>query len=268
MKRTFAVFSILFLAISVLANGWSVTTHYYSIPKDRSTERIEQIFLLNGYMKMVNGNLTTIFNLEENQIIYINNVNRTYWKGDPSKFNTEVRTELEMMIEEKLYGIEKEQQEVMRAMYNEMIDASFPTTTPVEQRTKTFSAHKEKEGETISNYSATKYKILEEGLYLETLWVTKDLPISNDFNFIDLSHFLNQLASGAYATSFESSAQYFKLIEGGYPVKVQIQRGDGSVQISEVSNAERVNLTPRDFSVPKGYRPGSLSDVGVWDGYL
>lgn len=268
MKRTFAIALLLLTTLSMLANGWSITTNYYSIPRDKSSERVEQVFLLNGYMKMVNGNLTTVFNLEGNQIIYINSINKTYWKGDPAKFNAEVRAELEIMIEEKLYGIEKEQQVTMRAMYNEMIDASFPTKTPVDQRAKSFSALKEKEGETISDFSATKYKILEDGLYLETLWVTKDLPISNDFSFINLSYFLNQLASGAYATSFESSNEYFKLIEQGYPVKVQIQRSDGSVQISEVSNAERVSLTPADFSVPKGYRPGSLADVGVWDGYM
>ena len=268
MKRTLAVIALTIIANIALATGWRITTKYYSIPQNRASERTEEVFLLNGYMKMVNGNLTTIFNLEQNEIIYINNLNQTYWKGNPSRFNAEVRAELEIMVEEKLYGVEKEQQEAMRLMYKEMIDASFPTEGSVKQRAKSFSVHKEKEGETISGYSATKYKILEEGLYLETIWITKELPIANDFNFINLSQFLNQLASGAYAASFESSNEYFKLVNEGYPIKVQIQRGDGSLQISEVTSAEKINLTPADFSIPAGHTPSTLTDVGVWDGFL
>ena len=192
--------------------------------------------------------------------------NKTYWKGNPRRFNTEVRAELEAMIEDKLYGVEKEQQDAMREMYREMIDASFPEGTP-DVRSKSFSVRKESEGEKVSGFTAIKYLVTEEGLPLERIWISPELPIAKDFDFISLSHFLNQLAQGAYAVSFESSQEYFKLLEQGYPVKVEIDRAHGT-QISEVVSANRLPLKSSDFAIPSGFLPSTLTNVGVWDGFM
>lgn len=249
-----------------MANGWHITTRYYTQHEGTRNARVEEVYLFSGYMKMVTGELTTIFDIAKGEIIYINTSNKTYWKGNPRRFNTEVRAELEAMIEDKLYGVERDQQDAMRAMYREMIDASFPEGTP-EMRSKSFSVRKEGEGEKVSGFSATKYLILEDGLPLERIWISPELPIAKDFDFIGLSHFLNQLAQGAYAASFESSKEYFKLLEQGYPVKVEIDRAQ-STQISEVVSANRVPLKASDFAIPSGFLPGTLTSVGVWDGFL
>lgn len=267
MKKTLILLVLLTWSITILANGWHITTRYYHLPEGQKNSRTEEVYLYNGFMKMVNGNLTTVFDLSKGEIIYINTENKTYWKGNPKRFNTEVRAELEAQIEDKLYGVEKEQQEAMRAMYKEMLDASFPTETQSEEKAKNFTVRKEKEGDKVAGFNAVKYAISEEGLPLEKIWISPDLMISKDFDFISLSHFLNLLAQGAYAASFESSQEYFDLIEKGYPVKVEINRGVGT-QISEVVSAKSVTLNPADFSVPPGYSPSTLTSVGVWDGYM
>jgi hypothetical protein len=266
MKKITTSIILLTLALNLWANGWHITTRYYNLSDGIRNARIEEVYLFKGYMKMVNGSLTTIFDLAKGEIIYLNASNKTYWKGNPRRFNTEVRAELEAMIEDKLYGVEKDQREAMRAMYKEMINASFPEgeTTP---RAKTFTVRKERDGEKVSTFTATKYSILEEGLPLENIWISAELPIAKDFDFISLSHFLNLLASGAYAASFESSQEYFKLLEKGYPVKVEISRSSGT-QVSEVTSAKKVTLNQSDFSIPSGYLPSTLTSVGVWDGYL
>jgi hypothetical protein len=267
MRKIIAIILFVSLSMVVLANGWHITTRYYNLPEGQRNSRTEEVFLYKGFMKMVNGNLTTVFDLSKGEIIYINTENKTYWKGNPKRFNTEVRAELEAQIEDKLYGVEMEQQDAMRAMYKEMIDASFPDGTEPEIRAKNFVVRKEKEGENISGFNAVKYLVAEEGLPLEKIWISPDLMISKDFDFISLSHFLNLLAQGAYAASFESSQEYFKLLEQGYPVKVEISRASGS-QVSEVVSAKSVDLNSSDFSVPAGYSPSTLTSVGVWDGYM
>jgi hypothetical protein len=266
--RTIALILIFTLATYCLfANGWQTTTKYYSIPANSESERIEDIYLLNGYMKMVNGDLTTIFDLIKNEIIYINTLNRTYWKGNPKRFLTEIRAELEASIEEKIAKVDKEKQEEQRAMYKEMIEASFPSKNAAQGPTKSFFVRKDVDGEKISGFNTSKYSIIEDSMPLETVWIASELTISKDFDFFSLSQFLNQLAQGAYANSFESSPEYFKLLEKGYPVKVEIRRGDGSTEISEVTSAKRIKLNPSDFAVPSNYKPASLTHVGVWDGY-
>jgi hypothetical protein len=266
MKKIFTTMLLFNLALCTWANGWHISTRYYNQSEGVRNARVEEVYLFKGYMKMVNGSLTTVFDLAKGEIIYLNASNKTYWKGNPRRFNTEVRAELEASIEDKLHGVEKDQKEAMRAMYKEMIDASFPTSAST-ARARTFSVNKERDGEKVANYTTTKYRVLEDGLPLENIWISPDLQIAKDFDFISLSHFLNLLASGAYAASFESSQEYFKLLDKGYPVKVEITRASGT-QISEVINARKVNLSAADFSVPAGYLPSTLTSVGVWDGYM
>lgn len=267
MKKIFLIALMITATVGALANGWHITTRYYHLPQGQSESRTEEVFLYNGFMKMVNGKLTTVFDISKGEIIYINTENKTYWKGNPKRFNAEVRAELEAQIEEKLYGVEKEQQDAMRAMYKEMLDASFPTEIQSDIKTKSFMVRKEKEGEKVGSFNATKYAISEEGLPLEKIWISPDLLIAKDFDFISLSHFLNLLAQGAYSASFESSQEYFDLIEKGYPVKVEINRASGT-QVSEVVNAKKISLNDKDFGVPSGYTPSTLTIVGVWDGYM
>jgi hypothetical protein len=267
MKKIIALILLIGFSFGIFANGWHITTRYFNLPIGQSDSRTEEVYLYKGFMKMVNGNLTTVFDLSKGEIIYINTENKTYWKGNPKRFNTEVRAELEAQIEDKLYGVEKEQQDAMRAMYKEMIDASFPEGTQPDVRAKNFVVRKEKDGENISGFNAVRYLVTEEGLPLEKIWISPDLMVSKDFDFISLSHFLNLLAQGAYAASFESSQEYFKLLEQGYPVKVEINRASGT-QVSEVVSAKSVTLNASDFSVPAGYSPTTLTSVGVWDGYM
>ncbi|MDD2549168.1 MAG: DUF4412 domain-containing protein [Bacteroidales bacterium] len=265
-KGFISFFVLVLISLSTLANGWHITTRYYNSPADSLQQRVEHVYLYGYNMKMVSGDLSTVFSLDKNQLLYINHSNKTYWRGNPQRFVTEVKAELIASIDQKLEGVDADKQDELRAMYMEMIDASFSDRSVVP--TKNFLVQEMGEQQVVGNFLATKYQVFEEGFLLENIWIAKDLPIANDFDFISLSHFLNQLAQGAYADSFESSPEYFELLDRGYPVKVEIRRGDGSIQVSEVTSAKRVAITASDFSVPAGYSSGSLTTVGVWEGYI
>ena len=265
-KSLISLFTLAVISVSTLANGWHITTRYYSLPDNNHQQRVEHIYLYGNNMKMEAGDLSTIFLLDQNEILYTNHSNKTYWRGNPQRFVSEVRAELVASIDQKLIDVDEDKQEEVRAMYMEMIDASFTDKSVVPS--KIFSVKELSERQIIGGFSATKYEVSEEGFLLENIWIAKDLPISSDFDFISLNHFLNQLAQGAYADSFESSQEYFSILDRGYPVKVEIRRGDGSIQVSEVISANRVVLTGADFTVPAGYTSGSLATVGVWEGYL
>ncbi len=267
MKKIIIITLLQTLAIFIYSQGWHISTKYLSQPQDIASERIEEVYLYKDFMKMVSGNLATVFNLVSNEIIYINSQNRTYWRGNPQRFVKEIRAEFEASIEEKLLSVEPHKQEETRAMYMEMLESSFPTNPNRPSNPKSFAVQKVKDGERISGFTATKYSVMERGFLLETIWIAPELTIAKDFDFISLSHFLNQLAQGAYADSFESSQEYFKLLERGYPVRVEIRRGDGTTQISEVISAMRITLKASDFAIPQGYSSSSLVGVGIWDGH-
>ena len=265
-KNLISLFAMMIISISTFADGWHIAMRYYNLPSDKTQERVEHIYLYKNNMKMVSGDLSTIFNLNENQIIYVNHGNKTFWRGNPTMFVEEVREGLIASIDDKLKDVDQDKREEVRAMYLEMIDASFTDNSVVSS--KDFSVEELGEEQVIGGFLSRKFQVFEHGFLLENIWIAKDLPIANEFDFISLSHFLNQLAQGAYADSFESSPEYFELLSSGYPVKVEIRRGDGSIQVSEVITAKRETLTDIDFYVPEGYASGSLDTVGVWEGYM
>jgi len=248
------------------SDGWLITTRYYNALENPANARLEQVYLSGNFMKMVTGDLSTIFDIAKSEIIYINNSNQTYWKGNPERFNLEVKAELELMIEQKLYGLEHDQQQAMRAMYKEMLNASFPESGDAEVESRNFSVKKGQDGKVISGFKTIAYNVFEDGMPLESLWIATDLQIAKDFDFVNLSNFLNQMARGAYAASFESSKEYFDLLEIGYPVKVEMTKSDGYTYVSEVVEAKKIPIAASEFALPKGFSAGTLTDVGVWSG--
>lgn len=268
MKKLVSI-ALLFLAsCTTSTNSWEITTNYYSLPIEEYNQRTESTFLTDGYMKMENGYLTTIFNLKDNLLTYINMTNETYWQGTPTEFITEAREELAQIVETRLEMVAEHERELVRGMYMEMIDATFPLTPITNPEKREYTLKQIHEQDTISGYHTIKYEVFENALPLETVWIAKELQLTKDFNFQQLSQFLNQLAGGAYASSFESSSTYFKLLEKGYPVKVQIRRGDGSLNISEVTGVEKVSLSSQDFTAPQHFQKSSLSAIGIWEGFM
>lgn len=266
--KIIALFLMLLFAISSnAANGWHITTRYFNKNDNPASGRTEQIYLHNGLMKMIKGDLITIFDINNGEIIYINPVNKRFWRGKPSKFNAEVKAELEIMVEQKLMALNEAERDEMRSMYQEMLSATFSSIDEATVEQRNFTVSTGKGGEKVSGFSTVLYKVYEDGMPFENIWIAPELPISKDFDFISLSHFLNQLAGGSYAGSFENTNEYFNLIGKGYPVRIEIPRSDGTTQVSEVMEAKKVDLTSNDFTIPSGFTAGTLSDVGVWEGY-
>lgn len=268
MKRILFSLLIIIPFASFALGGWEIKTRYYNLYENPANARVETVSLANGYMRMDNGDLVTIFDIKKGEILYYNTANRTYWQGKPERFNAEVRAELEAMIEKELLGVEEDQREVMRKMYDEMLKSSFADVNNQDQFPRVFKVKSIGDGEKVSGFSTQAFRVFEDGQQLETIWIAAELPIANDFDFIGLSQFLNQLAKGAYAASFEASNEYFELLKKGYPVKVEMTKSDGYTYISDVAEAKKVKFSDSHFNIPKGFAAGSLTQVGVWQGYL
>jgi hypothetical protein len=269
MMKWIVIFFTLATTFGCSANeGWEIKTRYYNLYENPANARIETIYLMNGYMRMDNGDLITIFDLKKGEILYYNTSNKTYWQGKPERFNAEVKEELKVMIEKELLAVDEDKRDLTRKMYEEMLRSSFPEADDLEQAPRKFAVRKVGEGEMVSGYKTQTYNVLEDGQLLESLWVAPDLSIAIDFDFIGLSQFINQLARGAYAASFESSNEYFDLLKKGYPVRVEMVKADGYTYVSDVVQAKKMKFTELHFKAPKGYTASSLTQVGVWQGYL
>lgn len=267
MKTMIALLMLLTSGGLVAQEVWVLTTRYYNALENPANARLERVYLHKGFMKMVTGDLSTVMNIAKGEIIYINSSNLSYWQGTPQRFNREARAALEQMISEKLLDTPSNQQEQMRAMYDEMLNTWFSSDVESAPGARHFTVRRVRGGEIVSGFAAELYSVYEHGIELEKLWIAPALNIAKDFDFVSLSHFLNQLSGGAYSSSFENSMEYFNLITKGYPVRVQMVKADGMEYISEVVEAKRIPYSHNLFAIPSNHSPSTLSGVGVWDAF-
>jgi hypothetical protein len=152
-------------------------------------------------------------------------------------------------------------------MYEEMLRNTFTDDASLKTPPKNYSVKKLNVDQTVAGYKTDGYQVYEDVMPLETIWVAPGLKLTNDFDFRSFSNLLQGLVKGSYGSSFENNEQYFKLLQEGYPLKVEMHLGDGQNSVSEVVKVTKLNLVKADFSVPTGYTAGTLTDVGVWDAY-
>jgi hypothetical protein len=246
--------------------GWEIVTKYYNSSNTQGA-RSESVYIAIGFMKIVSGDISTVFDLEKQEIVYLNTKNKRFWQGNTVKFNEDIRADLRRKIDEVLQKTDKSQREGQKQMYEEMLRNTFSDESSTLSPSKTFSLKKLNVDQNVASYKTYGYQVYDNAMPLETIWVAPALKISNDFDFRNFSNLLHSLVKGSYGSSFESSEQYFKLLDEGYPLKVEMHLSDGQNSVSEVIKVTKLNLTKSDFSVPQGYTLGTLTDVGVWDAY-
>jgi len=247
--------------------GWEIVTRYYSSLENPQEARQEYVYISVGYMKIVSGEISTIFNLKKQEIVYLNTSNKKYWQGNSDKFNADIRVELRQKIDQELHRTDKNQQDNQKQMYEEMLRNTFTDESSAIASVKNYPVKRLNVDQTIAGYKSYAYQVLDDVMPLETVWIAPDLKIASEFDFRDFSKLLQKLVKGAYSSSFENSVQYFKLLDEGYPLKVEMRREDGQNSISEVIKVSKINLEESVFKVPQGYQLSSLTAVGVWDAY-
>jgi len=266
MVRTFLALIFTSICLNALA-GWEIVTKYYGSSENPKNARSEYVYISTGYMKIVSGDITTVFNLEKQEILYLNTKSKRFWQGNTVRFNEDIREELRRKIDETLQNSDLKQQESQKQMYEEMLRNTFTDESTTIAPAKNFTVKKIKADQTIAGQKTIGYQVYDEVMPLETIWVAPQLKISSEFDFRDFSNLLQKLVKGAYSLSFESSNQYFKILDEGYPLKVEMHLNNGQKSISEVVKVTKMVLGKINFSVPQGYTSGSLTDVGVWDAY-
>ena len=109
-------------------------------------------------------------------------------------------------------------------------------------------------GATVAGYECDGYRISVGGGPREDIWVTRKIDLMGEMGpavrkeFDDLSREMKRM--GMDSDEYEESAEYRKIMEGGYPMKF-VDRGSGLVR--EVTLAEKKTFSASLFEEPKGY---------------
>jgi hypothetical protein len=109
-------------------------------------------------------------------------------------------------------------------------------------------------GATVAGYECDGYRVSAGGGPREDIWVTRKIDLMGEIGpaawkeFEDLSREMKNM--GMDSDEYEGSAEYRKIMEGGYPMKF-VDRGSGLVR--EVTLVEKKTISASLFEEPKGY---------------
>jgi hypothetical protein len=265
MKRI-VIFLFLSIVFSNCFAGWEIITRYYNSFDDPQNARLEHVYISDGFMKIVSSEMTTIFDLKKQEITYLNLTNKRYWKGNPEKFNSDVRNELRLKIDQELINTDKSNRVSQKEMYEEMIRNTFDDALS-SQIAKNYVVKKLNQEQTIAGYKSLGYQVYDDAMPLEIIWIANDVNVSSELDFRSFSNLLFKLVKGAYGSSFENSSQYFTLVDQGYPLKVEMHLKSGNKSVSEAIKVNKINLNLSDFAIPVDFVQGTLTEVGVWEAY-
>jgi hypothetical protein len=109
-------------------------------------------------------------------------------------------------------------------------------------------------GATVAGYACDGYRVSVGGDHREDIWVTKKIDLKREIGpavwreFEDLSQEMKTM--GFRSDDYETSEEYRKIGESGYPMKI-VDRESGGVQ--EVTRGEKKTIPASLFEEPPGY---------------
>ena len=92
-KISFILLFILFFNLQSIA-GWVITQKSYDSDQGEVSALIETVYIEDDRMKIVQDDMVTVFNLNDETITLMNPVKKVYWKGTIADYKTDIKKAL------------------------------------------------------------------------------------------------------------------------------------------------------------------------------
>ena len=251
----------LLLFIILLTNGhagWVLTVKHYHSDTEAETNKV--VYFQENRIKLVEEDLTTIFDLNQNIIAFLKPQIQMFWKGSLENYRKEVQETLELMINIEVEKLPEEQQEEARKMFETMmrIMESPDTSSSID-----IFIRETGEKENILGYDTYKYQVFINGVITEDLWIPRDLDVSDDLDLGKYLLLLSELSPCFDNELFhQTTEEYNRIIEGKYIFRTK-EYNVGYQTVSEVVEIQKKQLNESEFLPPPGYKPVTLSELGI-----
>lgn len=203
----------------------------------------------NGRVRASSENMVSLIDGAKSEITFINDKDKTYFKGTVDDFCNAMSEMLEMMMK----GLPPEQRKMMEQMMEEKAQKPFPEVKAI----------KEGGGGTIAGFKTTKYKVMVNGELYEEIWFATDPSLMKEIKPLVpvLRKFSKCSGEMAMERGPETSPEYLKLMEKGWEVK-KLSHGEGVPRtLNDVVKLEKKNIPDSEFTIPSGYRKVSFIEM-------
>jgi len=258
LKR-FQVILLLFtlLVINGYA-GWVLTVRQSHSDSDAATSKV--IYFQENKIKLVESDLTTIFDINQQIITFLKPQIQLYWRGTLEDYRIEVNETLELMINIEVEKLPVDQQEEARRMFETMmrIMESPDTSSSID-----IYVRETGENENILGYETQKYQVFLNGVIIEDLWIPQELDVSDDLDLEKYLLLMSQLSTGfEYDLYYQATAEYSHIIKDKYILRSKEYR-IGYQTVCEVIEIREESLNELNFLPPPDYKSVTLSELGI-----
>ena len=119
--------------------------------------------------------------------------------------------------------------------------------------------------EKIAGVSATQYGLYVNKKLMEEIWISEDIPVQQQLDMVRFNAMLAEIGSEIIGElSYQASQDFAQILQKGLLVKTVEYAPDFTVT-TEVYRIREFSIDPSEFSVPEGYRPASLAQLGLFE---
>ncbi len=252
-KGLLLIFSTLLLASQAFA-GWVVE----EVTTNREGEKTTRItYIQNNRMKSV-GSETMMFDLEKGLIYFLSPERKAYWSGTLEEYRKGMKEGQKQMEEAQLKKMTPEQRKAYKQYKDKMEEE---TKEPTLKKKVKVEVKKTSGKTTIAGYSGQKHQVLVDGKLKEELWICSKINIKDELDLNKFTQIMEAMRGPEAEESYESSPEYMKLIEQGYPLKRLTYDEEGNKEeVTEAKKVEKKNIPDSEFEAPKGYKKLSTAE--------
>ncbi len=258
MKKVQGIVLLFFILITRAYPGWILTIENYDV--DNQEKKSHQVYFQENKIKIVDPDMVTIFDLNQNMITFLKPQIHMFWKGTLNDYRQEVRETLEMMIDLEVRKLPEEKQDEARKTFETMMRIM---EHPDSSSALDLFIRETAEKDTILGYETAKFQVFLNGVIIEDIWIPSYLDVSRDLDQGKYLCLLSQLSTGfENELVYQTSAEYNQLIQGTYILRIKEYK-IGYQTVIEVVDIRQELLDESVFLPPPDYKPVTLSELGI-----
>ena len=242
----------------MISRKWSVlmavaVVFWLVIPADAGFVMVEQngetTLISKGRIKNASEGIVFIVNGPGDEMIFINDNQKTYSRGTTDEYCDSLNANFEQMMK----GVPEEQRKMMEQMMAQVKETSGQDVSIV----------KLGDGGTIAGYKTVKYKVLAGGELFKEIWLTLDSSLMKEYKSLMpvLKKFNSCTNRMEMESSPENTPEYQKLSEAGFELKsVRYESGNPEPE-TDVVQLKKKTIPESEFKVPSGYKQVSFAEL-------
>ncbi len=246
---------LLLLFVNNAYGGWIIYEQSY---EPGSKEKFRVVYYIsNQKLKLVDGDVETVFELKKNTISIIIPGKSVFWKGSPEELKQEIQQSLEKALDEKLNEVSVEKREGLRKYYLEQLNDQDPNKTNSQLDALLVNTGKK---EKIAGHISIRYALYVNMDLKEEFWISPEVLVNQEFDMLKYKKLLKKINLNSGEIDYHSGRAYLQVLQTGLLMR-SIEYTFGTKFITEVVRVKQKDLKPSVFSIPQKYKQVSYSEL-------